>query len=96
MSSPIARFEAFMERLLETSIARVLDSRLDESVIMRRLERAMESNQIKRDNKVLVPHNLPRGDGTNLQLNIRQKWLHVTCFREHVVSSYGFNVTSFS
>jgi len=57
MSSPIARFEAFMERLLETSIARVLDSRLDESVIMRRLERAMESNQIKRDNKVLVPHN---------------------------------------
>lgn len=57
MPSPIARFEAFMERLLETSIARILDSRLEESVIMRRLERTMESNQIVHNNKVYVPHN---------------------------------------
>lgn len=57
MSSPIARFEAFMERLLETSIARILDSRLEASVIMRRLERAMESNQVVHNNNVYVPHN---------------------------------------
>jgi pSer/pThr/pTyr-binding forkhead associated (FHA) protein len=56
MSSPIARFEEFMERLLETSIARILDSRLEESVIMRRLERAMESNQVMRGTQVIVPH----------------------------------------
>lgn len=57
MSSLIARFEEFMERLLETSIARILDSRLEASVIMRRLERAMESNQVVRGDKVYVPHN---------------------------------------
>lgn len=57
MTSPIARFEEFMERLLETSIARILDSRLEASVIMRRLERAMESNQVVHNNKVFVPHN---------------------------------------
>jgi hypothetical protein len=56
MSSPIARFEAFMERLLETSIARILDSRLDESVIMRRLERVMESNQTMVNAEIYVPH----------------------------------------
>jgi hypothetical protein len=57
MSSPIARFEEFMERLLETSIARILDSRLEESVIMRRLERTMESNQTVRNDKIYVPYN---------------------------------------
>ncbi|MFZ9858098.1 MAG: FhaA domain-containing protein [Roseiflexaceae bacterium] len=57
MPSPIARFEEFMERLLETSIARVLDSRLEESVIMRRLERTMESNQMMHNDKIYVPHN---------------------------------------
>lgn len=57
MSSPIARFEEFMERLLETSIARILDSRLEASVITRRLERAMESNQVVRNDRVYVPHN---------------------------------------
>jgi hypothetical protein len=57
MSSPIARFEEFMERLLETSIARILDSRLESSVIMRRLERYMESNQVVRGDSVIVPHN---------------------------------------
>lgn len=46
-----------MERLLETSIARILDSRLEESVIMRRLERTMESNQTVRNDKVYVPYN---------------------------------------
>jgi hypothetical protein len=57
MSSPIARFEEFMERILETSIARILDSRLEESVIMRRLERTMESHQTVHNDKVYVPHN---------------------------------------
>lgn len=57
MSSPIARFEAFMERILETSIARILDSRLEQSVIMRRLERIMESNQVMHKGTIYVPHN---------------------------------------
>lgn len=56
MSTPIARFEEFMERMLETSIARFLDSRLESSALMRRLERKMESNQVLINNMVLVPH----------------------------------------
>lgn len=56
MSSLIARFEEFMERMLETSIARFLDSRLDPSALMRRLERKMESNQVPMHGKVFVPH----------------------------------------
>ncbi len=56
MTSPIARFEEFMERMLETSIARFLDSRLEPSALMRRLERKMESNQVLLNTVVLVPY----------------------------------------
>jgi len=52
--SLLARFEAFMEQVVETSMARFFKSPLDVAVLTRRLERVMESNQIANDNGTVV------------------------------------------
>ena len=52
----LARFESFMEQLVETSLRRVLQAPLDITFLKRRLERAMEANQIVVNGKTLVPH----------------------------------------
>lgn len=95
MSSPIARFEAFMERLLETSVARVLDSRLEESVIMRRLERTMESNQMPRNDKVYVPHRyyayINPVDYKALMSNNTQLQQNMTSYLHKLATNRGFS-----
>ena len=45
-----------MEQLVETSLRRVLQAPLDITFLKRRLERAMEANQIVVNGKTLVPH----------------------------------------
>jgi hypothetical protein len=52
--SLLARFEAFMEQIVETSMARFFKSPLDVAVLTRRLERVMESNQIANLNGTVV------------------------------------------
>jgi hypothetical protein len=52
--SLLARFEAFMEQIVETSMARFFKSPLDVAILTRRLERVMESNQIANDHGTVV------------------------------------------
>jgi hypothetical protein len=52
--SLLARFESFMEQLVETSMARFFKSPLDVAMLARRLERAMEANQIANAAGVIV------------------------------------------
>ena len=52
--SLLARFESFMEQIVETSMARFFKSPLDVALLTRRLERAMESNQIADASGVVV------------------------------------------
>lgn len=54
--SLLARFEAFMEQIVETSVARFFKSPIDISTLSRRLERTMEANQIVEGNRIRVPH----------------------------------------
>jgi hypothetical protein len=54
--SLLDRFETFMEQIVETSMARFFKSPLDTALLMRRLERVMESNQIANaSGAVVVP-----------------------------------------
>ncbi|MFM7679009.1 MAG: FhaA domain-containing protein [Roseiflexaceae bacterium] len=52
----LARFESFMERLIETSLRRLLKKPLDTDFLLRRLERVMEANQMVVDGNINVPH----------------------------------------
>ncbi|MFN5934481.1 MAG: FhaA domain-containing protein, partial [Roseiflexaceae bacterium] len=52
----LARFESFMERLIETSLRRLLKKPLDTDFLLRRLERVMEANQIVVGSSINVPH----------------------------------------
>ena len=52
--SLLDRFESFMEQIVETSMARFFKSPLDVALLTRRLERAMESNQIANSSGVVV------------------------------------------
>ena len=52
--SLLDRFESFMEQIVETSMARFFKSPLDVALFTRRLERAMESNQIANSSGVVV------------------------------------------
>lgn len=52
----LARFESFMERLIEASLRRFLKKPLDMEFLLRRLERVMEANQVVLGNKTKVPH----------------------------------------
>jgi Protein of unknown function (DUF3662)/FHA domain len=42
--NPLAKFEAFMQRMVETPFARMFPSRLEPAELTRKLERAMEDN----------------------------------------------------
>ncbi len=44
--NPLARFEAFMQRMVETPFARMFPSRLEPAELTRKLERAMEDNTL--------------------------------------------------
>jgi hypothetical protein len=50
------RFEGFFERLMEGSVGRIFRSPIQPSEIGRRLERAMESNQISTVDGIVVPN----------------------------------------
>ena len=52
--SLLARFESFMEQIVETSMARFFKSPLDVATLTRRLERVMEANQIADTNGTVV------------------------------------------
>lgn len=69
--SLLARFEAFMEQVVETSAARFFKSPLDAATLTRRLERAMEANQVI--------------DATGITIvpNIYQIFLHPIDFANH-------------
>lgn len=54
--SLLAKFEAFMEQIIEASVARFFKSPLDTATLSRRLERTMEANQIIEGNRIRVPH----------------------------------------
>jgi len=56
MSSLLAKFEAFMEQIIEASVARFFKSPLDTATLSRRLERTMEANQTIEGNRIRVPH----------------------------------------
>lgn len=54
--SLLAKFEAFMEQIIEASVARFFKSPLDTAALSRRLERTMEANQTIEGNRIRVPH----------------------------------------
>lgn len=54
--SALARFESFMEHVVEGSVARLFRSPVHPSEIAKRLERAMESNQMISVRRVIVPN----------------------------------------
>lgn len=54
--SYLARFETFMERLVETSLRRLMNKPIEQRLLMRRLERVMEANQVIAGIHTLVPH----------------------------------------
>ncbi|MCX6015825.1 MAG: DUF3662 and FHA domain-containing protein [Chloroflexales bacterium] len=58
--SLFARFESFMEQIVETSMARFFQSPLETAVLTRRLERAMEANQITNGTSAVVVPDLYR------------------------------------
>jgi hypothetical protein len=54
--SALARFESFMEHMVEGSVARLFRSPIHPSEIAKRLERAMESHQMISVRRVIVPN----------------------------------------
>jgi len=54
--SALSRFEAFMENIVEGSVARLFRSPVQPAEIAKRLERAMESNQTVSVRRILVPN----------------------------------------
>lgn len=56
MVNSLDRFEGFFERLMEGSVGRIFRSPVQPSEIGRRLERAMESNQISTVEGIVVPN----------------------------------------
>jgi len=54
--SALARFESFMENMVEGSVARLFRSPVHPSEIAKRLERAMEANQLISVRRVIVPN----------------------------------------
>lgn len=54
--SALGRFESFMENLVEGSVARLFRSPVQPSEIAKRLERAMESQQMVSVRRVIVPN----------------------------------------
>lgn len=56
MVNSLDRFEGFFERLMEGSVGRIFRSPIQPSEIGRRLERAMESNQISTVEGIVVPN----------------------------------------
>jgi hypothetical protein len=53
--SALSRFEQFMEQMVEGSVARLFRSPVQPVEIARRLERAMESQQVISVNRIIVP-----------------------------------------
>lgn len=54
--SALARFESFMENMVEGSVARLFRSPVQPAEIAKRLERAMETNQTISVRRVIVPN----------------------------------------
>lgn len=54
--SALARFESFMENMVEGSVARLFRSPIQPSEIAKRLERAMEAHQMISVKRVIVPN----------------------------------------
>src|ERR671939_1261416 len=54
--SALARFESFMENMVEGSVARLFRSPIQPAEIAKRLERAMESQQTISVRRVIVPN----------------------------------------
>lgn len=54
--SALARFESFMENIVEGSVARLFRSPVQPAEIAKRLERAMEANQSVNVRRILVPN----------------------------------------
>src|ERR671939_1853167 len=54
--SALARFESFMENMVEGSVARFFRSPVQPAEIAKRLERAMETNQTISVRRVIVPN----------------------------------------
>lgn len=54
--SALSRFEAFMENIVEGSVARLFRSPVQPAEIAKRLERAMEANQTVSVRRILVPN----------------------------------------
>lgn len=54
--SALARFESFMENMVEGSVARLFRSPIQPSEIAKRLERAMEANQMISVKRIIVPN----------------------------------------
>src|SRR5947208_6867953 len=52
----LARFESFMENMVEGSVARLFRSPVQPAEIAKRLERAMETNQTISVRRVIVPN----------------------------------------
>lgn len=56
MVNSLDRFEGFFERLMEGSVGRIFRSPIQPAEIGRRLERAMESNQVSTVEGIVVPN----------------------------------------
>lgn len=54
--SALARFESFMENMVEGSVARLFRSPIQPSEIAKRLERAMEAHQMISVRRIIVPN----------------------------------------
>lgn len=54
--SALSRFERFMEQLVEGSVARLFRSPIQPVELAKRLEKAMESNQMMSARRILVPN----------------------------------------
>lgn len=95
--SYLARFEAFMERLVEASLRRMTNKPLDATFLQRRLERAMEANQLVVGVNTLVPHNYtvflnPRDFG-NFGKHVSDTEQRITAYLTQLAQSRGFVTT---
>ena len=90
----LARFESFMEQLLETSLRRVLHTSLDITFLKRRLERTMEANQIVVNGKTMVPHYycvmLNAQDFVHFQKNLAAHQSELVDYLEKLAQSRSF------